>query len=81
VIYTGLAATKLAEHGGFSHDDTNVPILVSPPGFPGRVATAYVQTRQIAPTILVALGVDPAALQAVRLEGAVPLPVVGEQGP
>jgi hypothetical protein len=33
-----------------------------------------VATAQIAPTILVALGLDPLALDAVRAEGTQPLP-------
>jgi len=75
VIYTKLTATKLEEHGGFGHDDTNVPILVSAPGLEGGAVTAPVETRQIAPTILAALGLDPAALDAVRLEGTSLLPL------
>jgi len=33
-----------------------------------------VETTQIAPTILAELGLDPRALQAVRIEGTKPLP-------
>lgn len=40
----------------------------------GRIITAPVETTQIAPTILRALGLEPRALQAVRLEGTRPLP-------
>ena len=76
VIYTKPTATKLAEHGGFSHEDTNVPILVSAPGFAGGEVTTPVQTAQIAPTILAVLGLDPLALQAVRLEGTTLLPLL-----
>ena len=75
VIYTKLTATKLAEHGGFNHDDTNVPILLSAPGFGGGENAAAVQTAQIAPTILTALGLNPQDLQAVQLEGTTALPV------
>ena len=78
VIYAKLTATKVAEHGGFNHDDTNVPILVAAPGFHGRTATDSVETRQIAPTILAALGLDPGALEAVRIEGTASLPTFGE---
>ena len=75
VIYTKLTATKLAEHGGFSHEDTNVPILVSAPGLHGGTVTMPVETTQIAPTILTVLGLDPLALDAVRLEGTSVLPL------
>lgn len=81
VIYSG-SARKVAEHGGFNHDDTNVLLLVESPGLtPGTVNSA-VQTTQIAPTILHLLGVDsgPASnskLQAVRAENTAVLPGLG----
>jgi predicted AlkP superfamily pyrophosphatase or phosphodiesterase len=76
VIYTKPTATKLAEHGGFSQEDTNVPILVSAPGFEGGTVTSPVETTQIAPTVLAVLGLDPTALDAVRLEGTSLLPLL-----
>ncbi len=72
VIYTG--GSKLSEHGGFANDDRNVALLVSAPGIAGHVVDAVVETRQIAPTILRALGLNPRALQAVREEGTAVLP-------
>jgi Type I phosphodiesterase / nucleotide pyrophosphatase len=75
VIYAKPTATKLAEHGGFSDDDTNVPILLSGPGLSDGIVTRPVETRQIAPTILAALGLDPSALTAVEREGTRVLPV------
>lgn len=75
VIYAGPTATKLAEHGGFSHDDTNVPILMSWSGGDGREFDEPVETKQIAPTILEALGLDGGALDAVRIEGTSALPI------
>jgi len=76
VIYTQPNAAKIAEHGGFNHDDTNVALLVSNPLLRevGTTNSAPIETTQIAPTILSLLGVDPAALQAVRLEGTGLLP-------
>jgi hypothetical protein len=66
VIYSG-SHKKVAEHGGFSANDLDVPILVvagvpalsadSPTGA-GTVVTTPVTTTQIAPTILQALGID-----------------------
>ena len=40
----------------------------------GHVVEDVVETQQIAPTILRALGLNPRALQAVREEGTVTLP-------
>jgi Type I phosphodiesterase / nucleotide pyrophosphatase len=75
VTYSG-STKKLAEHGGFSHDDTNVMLLVSNPGFQATTVTTPVQTMQIAPTILEALGLDPNQLQAVQKEHTPVLPSV-----
>lgn len=73
VVYTG-SAKKQSEHGGFAHDDTNVMLLVSNPGIRARKVTSFVETAQVAPTILQLLGLDPAALDAVRMEGTPALP-------
>jgi arylsulfatase A-like enzyme len=52
-----------------------VPILVVTPGVGhGRVIGAPVETTEIAPTILALLGLDPGALQAVRIEHTPVLP-------
>jgi Type I phosphodiesterase / nucleotide pyrophosphatase len=65
---------KLAEHGGFSHDDTNVILLVSNPGLTPRVVNSAVETAQVAPTILFALGLNPTKLEAVIRDGTTVLP-------
>jgi hypothetical protein len=75
VTYSG-STKKLAEHGGFAHDDTNVIMLLSSPQLQSNTVTTPVQTMQVAPTILQALGLDPNALQSVALEGAQTLPGV-----
>jgi len=75
VTYSGSHA-KQAEHGGFSHDDTNVLLLLSNPRFKPRTVSAVVGTAQVAPTILKALHLDPSALDAVRIEGTGVLPAV-----
>ncbi len=75
VTYSGSHA-KLAEHGGFAHDDTNVVLLLSNPGFAPRTVYSGVGTAQVAPTILRALGLNPSALEAVRVEGTPVLPAV-----
>ena len=77
VIYASLTATKIAEHGGFSDDDTHVALLVSIPGLEPRVSPAPVRTAQVAPTILDALKLDPRALRAVQMEKTPVLPGLG----
>jgi arylsulfatase A-like enzyme len=73
VVYTG-GKKKIAEHGGFAHDDTNVMLLVAHPRLRAATITTPVVTTQIAPSILSVLGLDPENLQAVRMEGTQPLP-------
>ena len=72
VIYTG--GSKLAEHGGIADDDRSVALLVSAPNMPARVVSEPVETTQIAPTILTALGLSPKDLKGVRREGTAVLP-------
>jgi hypothetical protein len=73
VVYTG-STKKQSEHGGFAWDDTNVMILVSNPEFERRTIHSFVETTQVAPTILKLLGLDPDDLDAVRKEGTPVLP-------
>jgi Type I phosphodiesterase / nucleotide pyrophosphatase len=68
VTYSG-STKKLAEHGGFAHDDTNVIMLLSNPSFTAKTITSPVETMQVAPTILKALGLNPDDLQSVQQEG------------
>jgi hypothetical protein len=73
VTYTG-STKKLAEHGGFAHDDTNVMLLLSNPMMSPRTVYTPVGTNQVAPTILTELGISPSYLDGVRLEGTSALP-------
>jgi hypothetical protein len=73
VVYTG-SKKKDAEHGGFAHDDINVIMLVSNPAFHSATVSSPVETAQVAPTILAALGLDPYSLEAVQQEGTQVLP-------
>jgi len=75
VTYTG-SHKKQEEHGGFAHDDTNVMLLLSYPGFGPVTVYAEVGTAQVAPTILNSLHIDPQMLDAVRMEGTGALPAV-----
>ena len=74
VIYAKLTATKIAEHGGFSEDDTHVALFLANPHLNKESITTPVQTTQIAPTILQLLGLDPNSLQAVGIEHTQVLP-------
>ena len=65
---------KLAEHGGFAHDDTNVMLLVENPAFYRTCCFRRRRENQVAPTILQALGLNPESLQAVQIEGTPVLP-------
>ena len=51
-------------------------MLLSNPSFDPKTVTSPVETMQIAPTILEALGLDPNQLQAVQKEGTEVLPAV-----
>jgi hypothetical protein len=75
VTYSG-STKKLAEHGGFAHDDTNVMLLLSNPWFEEKTVRTSVGTAQVAPTILHELGISPSYLDAVRVEGTSVLPAL-----
>jgi hypothetical protein len=72
VVYSG--PTKLAEHGGMNSGDRHVLMVVDGPGVPAQVESAPVETTQVAPTILAALGLNPSSLTAVQKEGTQVLP-------
>jgi hypothetical protein len=74
VVYTG-GVKKIAEHGGAADDDRDVALVVSGAGLRhDSVDSEPVQTAQIAPTTLRLLGLNPNALQAVRIDHTRPLP-------
>lgn len=75
VVYTG-GTKKISEHGGFAHDDTNVLMLLSSSDLSRKTFNGSVETRQVAPTILKALGLDPDSLDAVRKEKTQVLPAL-----
>ncbi|MGA2355824.1 MAG: alkaline phosphatase family protein [Terriglobales bacterium] len=75
------STSMIGDHGGFAHDDTNVILMVANPSFSAQTISSLVATRQIAPTIVQALGLDPTTLTAVQAEGTQVLPeVVGQLG-
>jgi hypothetical protein len=75
VVYTG-NLKKQSEHGGYAWDDTNVMLLVSNPRLERKTIHSFVETTQVAPTILQLLGFDPNELDAVRKEGTPVLPAL-----
>jgi len=76
VVYTG-GKGKIAEHGGSNPADRDVPIVVYAPGVKPRVSDQWVETTQIAPTIIHLLGLNPRSLQAVQIEGTKVLSGIG----
>lgn len=72
VIYT--TGSKVAEHGGLSKDDRHVACFASNPKLTRQIVSDRVATRQIGPSILQALNLDPKSLQAVVSEGTAVLP-------
>ena len=73
--------SKIAEHGGYSEDDTHVPLILSSGGLnsdvKGSVVNDQVSNKQIAVTTLEALGLDPDKLQGAKAEGTTDLPGIG----
>jgi hypothetical protein len=61
--------SKTAERGGLSDDDRHVAYFASNPQLKKRLVIDPVSTRQVAPTILAALGLDPKMLKGAVAEG------------
>ncbi len=73
VVYT--TGSKIAEHGGDNPADRHVPLLVYAPGTVApSTSDSWVETTQVAPTVLHLLGLNPSDLQAVQEEGTAVLP-------
>lgn len=67
-------AKTFEDHGGFVAQDLNVPLIAYNPRLKAANITGQVQNRQIAPTLLHALGLPLAQLDAYRIEGTPVLP-------
>jgi hypothetical protein len=69
------------DHGGFSADDTDVPLIVFggavPHGLQGLTVDTRVMSTQIAVSALDALGLDPSQLQGAVIDHTQPLPGLG----
>ena len=79
VLYA-IKDNKAGEHGGASDDDRKVLLLVTGGGIGPSVVTEPVETRQVAPTCLQALGLSPDLLDAVRAEMTAVLPGIIRTG-
>src|SRR4051812_10597638 len=75
-VYTPPVATstKIADHGGFGGDDVHVALLVSSGKMSAKSIDDAVETRQIACTILKAVGLDCSGLQSEQIEPSKFLP-------
>jgi hypothetical protein len=69
IYTTSPSTTKIAEHGGISDDDRKVACFVSSPRLKRTKFGGTTSTRQVAPTVLKALGLDPKKLEGVEIEG------------
>jgi hypothetical protein len=79
VIYTTSGvSSKKCEHGSFNEESTHVPLMVVGPHVAAGTVTTPVDLRQVAPTVLKALHLNPHDLDAVRLEHTHRLPVVDD---
>jgi hypothetical protein len=74
VYYAAAKSTKIAEHGGFYTEDVNVPLILANPKLKSAVIKVPVPTTSVAPTLLQVLGLDPHALEAVKMEHTPVLP-------
>src|SRR5438105_2143515 len=69
---------KIAEHGGNAPQDRHVPIVLWGAGVNRVRVDEAVETAQIAPTVLEALGLPAQELKGVKLEHTQALPGAGE---
>lgn len=72
-IYSG-SKKKVAEHGGFTDDDTHVLLVLANPRLERGVVDEKVENKQVAPTILHALGLNDDKLTGARAEHTSALP-------
>jgi hypothetical protein len=73
-------SSKRAEHGGFSEDETHIPLVLGgaiQPGLAGSFVSDELLQTQLAPTILEALGLDATGLDGAVAERTTALPGSG----
>jgi len=74
------SSQKRAEHGGLSEDDSHIALILGgalPTDLQGTTITDQLLDTQLAPTMLEALGLDPALLQGAVIDNTTPLPGAG----
>lgn len=71
---------EFVDHGGFLPQDLDVPLFAYNPSIQGRNITQVVYNRQIASTMLQALGLSPSQLQGYALGESPVLPGIFQQG-
>ncbi len=80
-----IADKKRSDHGGNAEDDTHVPLILAGGVLDeksrGTTISAPVKLTQLAVTTLMALGLDPGALQGAQIEHTAPLPDNGLDHP
>jgi hypothetical protein len=74
------SSLKRAEHGGLSEDDSHIALILGgalPTSLQGITIADQLLDTQLAPTMLEALGLDPALLQGATIDGTTALPGAG----
>ena len=74
VVYTAVDSPKNMEHGGINPDDLTVALFLHNPSFKATTISERVYTRQVAVTILEALGAPVTQLDGAQIDGTVVLP-------
>lgn len=77
IIYASPTAQKNMEHGGLNPDDLTVALFVHNPNLKPQVITERVYTRQVAVTVVQALGGPIGQLDGAQADGTVVLPGLG----
>ena len=73
-LWVGGSSFQFENHGGFLPQDLDVPLFAYSPGLSYKNITEQVSNRQVATSLLAALGLPLAQLDGYRLEGTPPLP-------
>jgi arylsulfatase A-like enzyme len=77
VIYASPTAPKNMEHGGVNPDDLTVALFIHNPNIKAQTISERVYTRQVAVTILQALGAPVSQLDGAQVDGTLVLPGLG----
>jgi hypothetical protein len=72
--YLWASSPRFEDHGGYAPQDLNVPLVVYDPSLAPNNISTYVSNRQVATTMLQALGLPLSQLDGYRLEDTPVLP-------